>query len=160
MLSPLAEAFLRRKKTGEKDKKARRARWEGGREEERQGSCLFSLPIHTCALTMLFLLEASGASVPARNQSNRWSLLRVVVVVGGGVLRSQMSLYLNWSLKKVECFHMTSRRPCSGVDHELFSYVHAFFAPINLCRCRPLDCKRYTEIHVVVLKLKRRFRAD
>ena len=44
----------------------------------------------------------------------------------------------------------------SGVDHELFSFVHAFFAPINLRRCWPLDCKRSTEIHVVVLKLKRR----
>ena len=101
MLSPLAEASLCRKKAGEKGKKARRARWEGDREEERRGSSLFSLPIHSRAPTMLFLLGcpagASGASVPARNQSNRCSLLRVVVVVGGGggVLRSQMSHYLN-----------------------------------------------------------------
>ena len=96
-----------RKKAGEKGKKARRARWEGDREEERRGFCLFSLPIHTCALTVLFLVGCPAgasaeerlalwwASVPARNQSNRCSLLRVVVVGGGGVLRSQMSLYPN-----------------------------------------------------------------
>ena len=107
MLSPVAEASLCRKKAGEKGKKVRRARWEGDREEERRGSCLFSLPIHTCALTVLFLvgypagasaeerLALWWASVPARNQSNRCSLIRVLVVVGGGVLRSQMSLYLN-----------------------------------------------------------------
>ena len=167
MFSPVAEAFLCRKKTGEKGKKARRARWEGDREEERWGSGLLSLPIHTCALTMLLGCPAGAsaeerlalywASVPARNQSSRCSLLRVLVVVGGGVLRSQMSLYLNWSLKNGVFSHdVTAGR--SGVDHELCSYVQAFLAPINLRRCWPLECKRSTEIHVVVLKLKRRFR--
>ena len=28
---------------------------------------------------------------------------------------------------------MTSRRPRSGVDHELFSYVHAFFLLQLIC---------------------------
>jgi len=40
VLSLPAEAFLCRKKTGEKAKKARRARWQGDREEERRGSRL------------------------------------------------------------------------------------------------------------------------
>ena len=84
-----------------------------------------------------------------------WLLLLLVVFCG---LKWVFILTEAW--KKWSVFTWRHGGPAVVLVMNFFLLCTLFFAPINLCRCWPLDCKRSTEIHVVVLKLKRRFRAD
>ena len=115
--------------------------WDAQREPRRRRDWPFSGP--------QFRPETS----PAVAVFSGCLLLLVVVFCG---LKWVFILIDAW--KKMECFHMTSRPPAVELIMNFFLMYTLFFAPINLRRSWPLDCKRSTQIHVVVLKLKRRFR--